>query len=74
MPPQGDKHCYPETYRQSSQERGWAMNDDYLHDVLREAEAAFETTCETKAEAIGRRSFLKLTGVAGGGAGTCLLP
>ncbi|MEE8143021.1 MAG: molybdopterin cofactor-binding domain-containing protein, partial [Planctomycetota bacterium] len=43
------------------------MNDDYLHDVLREAEAAFETTCETKAEAIGRRSFLKLTGVAGGG-------
>ncbi len=43
------------------------MNDEYLHDVLCEAEAAFETTAETRAEAIGRRSFLKLTGVAGGG-------
>ena len=42
------------------------MNDEYLHDVLREAEAAFETTAETRAEAIGRRSFLKLTRVAVG--------
>jgi isoquinoline 1-oxidoreductase beta subunit len=43
------------------------MNDQYLHDVIREAEAAFEAGPETRTQAIGRRSFLKLTGLAGGG-------
>ena len=43
------------------------MNDQYLHDVIREAEAALETSPETRTQTIGRRSFLKLTGVAGGG-------
>ena len=43
------------------------MNDQYLHDVIREAEAAFEASPETRTQTIGRRSFLKLTGLAGGG-------
>jgi isoquinoline 1-oxidoreductase beta subunit len=43
------------------------MNDQYLHDVIREAEAALEESSETRIQTIGRRSFLKLTGLAGGG-------
>ena len=43
------------------------MNDQYLHDVIRDAEAAFEASPETRTQTIGRRSFLKLTGLAGGG-------
>ncbi len=43
------------------------MNDQYLHDVIREAEAAFEASPEAGTQTIGRRSFLKLTGLAGGG-------
>lgn len=43
------------------------MNDQYLHDVIRDAEATFEADSETRTQAIGRRSFLKLTGLAGGG-------
>ena len=43
------------------------MNDQYLHDVIREAEAEFEASPETRTQTIGRRSFLKLTGLAGGG-------
>ena len=43
------------------------MNDQYLHDVIREAEAAFEASPESRTQTIGRRSFLKLTGLAGGG-------
>ena len=43
------------------------MNDQYLHDMIREAEAEFVASPETRTQAIGRRSFLKLTGLAGGG-------
>ena len=43
------------------------MNDQYLHDVIRDAEAAFEASPETRTQTLGRRSFLKLTGLAGGG-------
>jgi len=43
------------------------MNDQYLHDVIREAEAALEASPETRTQTLGRRSFLKLTGLAGGG-------
>jgi isoquinoline 1-oxidoreductase beta subunit len=43
------------------------MNDQYLHDVIREAEAEFEGSPETRTQTIGRRSFLKLTGLTGGG-------
>ncbi len=43
------------------------MNDQYLHDVIRDAEAAFEGSPEARTQTIGRRSFLKLTGLAGGG-------
>ena len=43
------------------------MNDQILHDMIREAEAGFVASPETRTQAIGRRSFLKLTGLAGGG-------
>ena len=43
------------------------MNDQYLHDVIRDAEAVFEAGPEARTQTIGRRSFLKLTGLAGGG-------
>jgi isoquinoline 1-oxidoreductase beta subunit len=40
------------------------MNDQYLQDIIREVEAELETN---QAQTINRRSFIKLTGLAGGG-------
>jgi len=43
------------------------MKDQYLHDILHEMESDFEAGVSTQREDLDRRSFLKLTGVAGGG-------
>ncbi|MEE8162250.1 MAG: molybdopterin cofactor-binding domain-containing protein [Acidobacteriota bacterium] len=42
------------------------MNDQHFSDI-RKVQTLFERKCETKMDAIDRRAFLKLTGLAGGG-------
>lgn len=42
-------------------------SDSYLHDIIREMEGELENTISIHPESLSRRSFLKLSGIAGGG-------